>query len=147
VLCYFTVIEFSTSHSFTPKSVGIETRYGMDGPGIESRWGRDFPHQSRPALGAHPVSYTMSIGCFPGIERPGRGVDHLPHLAQRLKRVGLSLYSPLWGFVVCSKVNFTFTFEAYVFQFASAFASDLYSLLHPFRFRDTAYLKFSSFLT
>ena len=32
-------------------SVGIATRYGLDGPGIESRWGRDFPHPSRPTLG------------------------------------------------------------------------------------------------
>ena len=32
-------------------SVGIATRYGLDGPGIESRWGRDFLHPSRPALG------------------------------------------------------------------------------------------------
>jgi hypothetical protein len=33
---------------------GIATRYGLDGPGIESRWReerRDFPHQSRTALG------------------------------------------------------------------------------------------------
>ena len=32
-------------------SVGIATRYAMDGSGIESRWRRDFPHPSRPALG------------------------------------------------------------------------------------------------
>ena len=33
-------------------SVGIATRYGLDGSGIESQWGgRDFPIQSRPALG------------------------------------------------------------------------------------------------
>jgi hypothetical protein len=32
-------------------SVGIATRYGLEGPGIESRWGRDFPHLSKPALG------------------------------------------------------------------------------------------------
>ena len=32
-------------------SVGIATRYGLDGPGIESQWGRDFPHPSGPALG------------------------------------------------------------------------------------------------
>ena len=32
-------------------SVGIATRYGLDGPGIESRWKQDFPHPSRPALG------------------------------------------------------------------------------------------------
>ena len=42
--------------TFTPdggrdSSVGIATRYGMDGPGIESRWGRHFPNPSRPALG------------------------------------------------------------------------------------------------
>jgi hypothetical protein len=30
--------------------VGIETVYGLDGPGIESRRGRDFPHLSSPAL-------------------------------------------------------------------------------------------------
>jgi len=29
-------------------SVGISTRYGLDGPGIESWWGRDFPYPSRP---------------------------------------------------------------------------------------------------
>jgi hypothetical protein len=36
-------------------SVGIATRYGLDGPRIESRCGRDFPHASRPASGlTHP---------------------------------------------------------------------------------------------
>jgi hypothetical protein len=32
-------------------SVGIATRYGLDGPGIEARCWRNFPHTSRPALG------------------------------------------------------------------------------------------------
>jgi hypothetical protein len=32
-------------------SVGIATRYGLDGPGIEYRWRRDFPQLSRLALG------------------------------------------------------------------------------------------------
>jgi hypothetical protein len=32
-------------------SVGIATRYALDGPGIESRPGKDFLHPSRPALG------------------------------------------------------------------------------------------------
>jgi len=30
-------------------SVGIATRYGLDGPGIKSLWGRDFPHLSGPS--------------------------------------------------------------------------------------------------
>ena len=32
-------------------SVGIATRYGLEGPGIESRWRQDFPHQYKPTLG------------------------------------------------------------------------------------------------
>jgi hypothetical protein len=32
-------------------SVGVATRYGLQGPRIESRWERDFPHLSRLALG------------------------------------------------------------------------------------------------
>ena len=35
----------------TVTSVGIETDYGLGGPGIESRLGRDFSHTSRQALG------------------------------------------------------------------------------------------------
>jgi hypothetical protein len=53
---------YARFYNYTPEtivcrvsSVGIATRYGLDGPGIESRWRRDFPHPSRPALGpTHP---------------------------------------------------------------------------------------------
>jgi hypothetical protein len=44
-------MEFSFVFRCGPgSSVGIETGYGLDGPGIEHRWERDFPHLSRPAL-------------------------------------------------------------------------------------------------
>jgi len=36
--------------------------------------------------GAHPPSYTMGTGTFPGVKLSGRGVDHPPHLAPRLKK-------------------------------------------------------------
>ena len=65
-------------------TVGKATRYGLDVPGIESRCGQDIPHLSIPAE-AHPASYTMGTGSFPGVKRPGRGVNHPPHLAPRLK--------------------------------------------------------------
>ena len=78
-------------------SVGIATRYGLEGPGIESRWGRDFPRQSRPALGAHSASYIMGTGSFPGAKRPGCGVDHPPPSSAKVKeRVELYLYSGRW---------------------------------------------------
>jgi hypothetical protein len=34
----------------------------------------------------HPASYAMGTGSFPGVMRPGRGVDHPPHLAPKLKK-------------------------------------------------------------
>ena len=66
-------------------SVGIATRYGMDGPGIESRWEARFSAPVQTGPGAHPASYTMGTGSFPGVKRPGRGADNPPHLAPRLK--------------------------------------------------------------
>ena len=43
--------------------VGTANRYGLDGPGIESWRGRDFPHQSKPALGLtqHPVEWVPGL--------------------------------------------------------------------------------------
>jgi len=80
-------------------SVGIATRYGLDGPRIETRWGRDFPHPSRPALGPTPASYTMGTGSFPGVKRPGGGVDHSPLPSAKVKeRVEpyVSPFGPSW---------------------------------------------------
>ena len=67
-------------------SVGTATSYGLDGLGFEFLWGRDFPHLSMPTPGAHPASYAMSNGSFPGVERPGRGVEHSPPLTPMLRK-------------------------------------------------------------
>jgi hypothetical protein len=66
-------------------SVGIATRYGLDRPEIESRWGArsSAPVQTEP--GAHPASYIMGAGSFPGVKRPGRGVDHPPSSSVKVK--------------------------------------------------------------
>ena len=58
-------------------SVGIATRYGLDSPGIEYRWGVRFSSPVQTGPGAHPASCTMGTGD----KRPGRGVDHPPHLS------------------------------------------------------------------
>ena len=59
-------------------SVGIATRYGLDGPGIESRWGARFSAPVQTGPGAHPASCTMGTGSVPGVKRPRRGADHPP---------------------------------------------------------------------
>jgi hypothetical protein len=67
-------------------SVRIATPYGMDGPGIEYRWGARISAPVQTGPGVHPASYTMDTGSLPGLKRPGRGVDHAPHLEPRLKK-------------------------------------------------------------
>jgi hypothetical protein len=65
----------------------------------------------QPGLGTHPVSYTVGTGSFQGVKRPGRGVDNpLPTNAEVIERVELYLYVPLWAFMVCYRVTFTFKF-------------------------------------
>ena len=69
-------------------SVGIVTRYELDGPGIETRWGARFPAFVQIDPEANPASCTMGTGDFSGVKRPGRGADHPPHLSTEY------MYSP-----------------------------------------------------
>ena len=66
-------------------SVGVATCSGLDGPGIESRWGEIFRTLPDGHCGPHSLLYKGYQVCLPGVKRPGRGVDHPPHLALRLK--------------------------------------------------------------
>ena len=81
-------------------SVGTATRYGLDGLGIESWWGARFSAPVQTAPGAHPASYTMGTGSFPGVKRPGSGVDHPPLSSAEVEEiVQLKVYStsgPSW---------------------------------------------------
>ena len=81
------------------------------------------PIQTGP--GAHPASYTMRTGSFPGVNRPRRGVDHPPHLVQRLKKDYGYISPPLWAFVMCSTLNFIFYFT---FTFTKFLGFDRYRL-------------------
>jgi hypothetical protein len=55
---------------------------------------RRFSAPGQTGPGAHPSSYTMATGSFPGVKRPRRGVDHpSPSSADVTERVELYLYS------------------------------------------------------
>jgi len=68
---------------------------------VEARFSEPF--QTGP--GAHPASYTMGTGSFPGIKRPGQGVDHPPHGAPGLKKEYSYVLLPLWVFAVCFRAK------------------------------------------
>jgi hypothetical protein len=66
-------------------SVGLETRYELEGVGIEfSGGGNSAPVQN--GAGAHPAFYTMGTTSFPRVEQLGRGINYKPHLASRFKK-------------------------------------------------------------
>jgi len=56
-------------------------------PGKRTSMGARFSAPVQTGPGIHPASYTICTGSFPGVKRPGRGVDHETHLAPRLKEV------------------------------------------------------------
>ena len=89
-------------------SVGIATRYGLDGPGIESWWEQDFPHPSRPALGPTQPPTQWVLGLSRGQSGRGVALTTNTYLAQKLKSRAFPLLH-LWFFVACYRVTFTFT--------------------------------------
>ena len=59
-------------------SVGIATRYGLDGLTV---WGSNpceagFSTPVQTGLGAHPTSYIMGTGSFQRAKPPGCGLNH-----------------------------------------------------------------------
>ena len=70
-------------------------RLGRSGDRI--LFGARFPEPVQTSPGAHPASYTMGTGSVPGVKQRGRGVDHPPHLAPRLKEEYSYTSTPILG--------------------------------------------------
>ena len=67
-------------------SVGIASRYGLEGRRIEFRWSEIFRTCPDRPSGLLSLLYN-GYRVFLGVKRPGCGVDHPPpHLAPRLKK-------------------------------------------------------------
>jgi hypothetical protein len=89
--------------------VCIANRNGLDGPGIESRLEARISAPVQIGPWAQPASYTVDTGSFPGVEPSGHDGGKPPPI--QLRGQGKSktmIVLPLWVFVACSRVNFTF---------------------------------------
>ena len=75
----------------------------------ESNPGGGEIFNTRPDLPWGPPSLLYSVtGSFSVVKRPGPCVDRPPHIAPRLKKEQSYTSTPLWAFMACSRVNFTF---------------------------------------
>jgi len=45
-----------------------------------------FPEPVQTGSQAHPASHTMGTGSFPGVKRPGCGLDHPPPSIAEVKK-------------------------------------------------------------
>jgi hypothetical protein len=66
-------------------SVGIATRYGLDGPRIVSRWRRDFRHLTTPTLGPTQPPLQWVTDLLPK-DKETRALTTHRHLVPRLKK-------------------------------------------------------------
>jgi hypothetical protein len=80
-------------------SVGIATRYGLDGPGLEFRWGAIFSAPVQTGPGGPPNIHYSGYRVFP-VGKSGLSVALTTHpIAEVKERVELYLYShygPSW---------------------------------------------------
>ena len=75
---------------------GIATLYKLEGPGIEPGGGENFRNRRDRQWGPPSLLYNGCRFSFPGVQRPGSGVDHPPPTSAEVKeRVELCLYPPL----------------------------------------------------
>jgi hypothetical protein len=79
-------------------SVGTATRYGMDSPGIEKKnpcGGEIFRTRPDRPWVQFSLPHNGYRVFFPGVKRPGRGVNYPPPSSTEVKeKVELYLYSP-----------------------------------------------------
>ena len=88
----FTEVYYTLNREGRDNSVGIATRYGLDGPGFDSRWGWVFPHPSRPTLVTIQPPIQWISGLFPrGKEAGAWRWPPTPSSAEIKERVELYL--------------------------------------------------------
>jgi hypothetical protein len=85
IICVIMIVITATLVSQN-SSVGIATRYGIDGPVIESGGGETFRTRTDRPWGPPSFLYDGYRLSFPEVKRSDRGVDYPPHLVPMLKK-------------------------------------------------------------
>jgi hypothetical protein len=93
-------LSFQFVKSNSNSSVGIVTRYGLDGPGIESRRGETFCTRPNRPWGPPIPLYKGYRVSFPWVKRSAHGVYHPPpsnaEVKERVELYLCSLCEPSW---------------------------------------------------
>jgi len=101
-------VDRSQFHMFLPhrypnrssEGMLVKLRAGLSVVRIPTGAGSFSRHQNvQTGPEAHPASYTMSIGSFPGLKRPGRGVDSSPLYIAEVKKDWSRTSTPLCAFI------------------------------------------------
>ena len=89
--------------------------------GIKSWWGQDFLHSSRMAVGIAQLPVQWISCLFPGGKGAGSWpLSSIPPTVDGKERVELYLY-PIWVFMACYRMNFTFTFTFHIVWYSIVF--------------------------
>jgi hypothetical protein len=101
--CVLDYLHYKRKHGSRDGSVGIATRYVLEGPGIEFRRGREFPRLSRPA----PRPTQPPVQWVPGVSRGkgGRGVVLTTHPVPSAEVYKKSRAIPLLSLRACAAYN------------------------------------------
>jgi hypothetical protein len=110
-------------------SVGIATRYGLDGPGIKTKYPvvgeifRTFPDRPWGPPSLLYNGYRVFLGC----KVAGAWCWPPPILAPRSRMSGAVPLLPLWSFVAC--------YRAYIFlNFSESFALEFFHIILEIRY-------------
>ena len=95
---YIAVCAIHIRHRGRRLATGWRVRHAN--PGSKRRFVSFQIPSVQPSPEAHPASYTMGTGIFPGVKRPERGIDHTP-----------PSNTTLWPFLACSSMKFTFALQ------------------------------------